>query len=263
MNNLMNYIKFISLAVMTNLRLSMVSRIAFLMAILITVIKQILFLVGWNFFFKKYQMVQGWNFDSMLLMYGTVCFAIGFVEAFLYGLRELPKIIDSNQLDTFLLQPKNIILNLALSRGDMAAVGEMIAGLILIGYSGYFLTTFPEIILILAMSVLFIFSLFLYLGCIAFFTRDANEFIRELSLNAIIMATQPNIAYRGALKMLTLTILPVAFLSFFPIEYLRTKVLDYLFFALMGNIVFFIIACWLFNKGLKRYESGNMIIFRQ
>ena len=77
------------------------------------------------------------------------------------------------------------------------------------------------------------------------------------------MATQPNIAYRGALKMLTLTILPVAFLSFFPIEYLRTKVLDYLFFALMGNIVFFIIACWLFNKGLKRYESGNMIIFRQ
>ncbi len=258
----MFYLKFLWLAVVTNFKLSLALRFAFFITMVITIVKQLLFLVAWNFFFEKYKVIQGWNFNNMILMYGIVGFSIGCVETFFYGLRDLARIIDNNQLDTFLLQPKNVILNIAMSKGDLSALGEIVTGVILIIYSGYLVKAFPVILLILLIGILFVFSLFLYLGCIGFFMRDAYEFVRELSLNAIIIATQPNAAYRGAFKILTFTVLPVAFLSFFPIEYLRTGILKYLFFSLLGTTLFLGVAWWVFYTGLKRYESGNMIVYR-
>jgi ABC-2 type transport system permease protein len=106
------------------------------------------------------------------------------------------------------------------------------------------------------------FSLMLYLSCIAFFLKNSNDFIRELSLNSIIVATQPNSAYRGAFKLFTLTILPVGFLSFFPIEYVRTHSSIFFWLTLLGTSAFLGVACWLFKKGLARYESGNLFAYR-
>lgn len=256
------YLKFLQLSLITNLKLSLTSRLTFILTILITVIKQIIFLIGWNFFFNKYKIVQGWNFNEMLLMYGEVIITIGVAEVFFFGLRELPRLIESQELDTFILQPKNLILNIALSKGDMSSIGEIVAGFILVFYSGY-LHTSPLLVLVIAlMGILFMFTLFLYLGCIAFYMKESHDFVRELTLNAIIMATQPNAAYQGALKMLTFTLLPVGFLSFFPIEFLRTHQTKYLFLSLLGTLIFFAVACLLFYRGLKAYESGNRITFR-
>jgi ABC-2 type transport system permease protein len=257
-----NPIPFVYHLMLTNFRLSLALKGAFYFTVIITIIKQILFLTAWRFFFAKYQVVQGWNFDNMLLMYGTVCFSIGFIEAFFYGLKDLPRMIETGQLDTFLLQPKNVVLNVAMSKGDMASFGEIVTGIIVIAYSGY-LEQYPFMVLsILALGTLFVFSLFLYLSCIAFFLKDSYDLIRELNLNAIIVASQPNVAYRGLLKMLTFTILPVVFLSFFPIEFLRTGLWKYLFFSAIGTIGFFLVAYGLFHLGLKRYESGNILAFR-
>lgn len=130
-------------------------------------------------------------------------------------------------------------------------------------HSAYLLKTFPMILLILVIGCLFIFSLFLYLGCIGFWMKDANEFVLELILNAVVIATQPNAAYHGAFKMFTLSILPVAFLSLFPIEFFRTGLLKYLLITLSGTILFFGIVCRLFYCGLKRYESGKLVLYRQ
>lgn len=257
------HLKFLYTLMMTNFRLSLALKGAFYFTIIITVLKQLLFLLAWRFFFLKYQVVQGWNFDSMLLMYGTVCFSIGVVEAFFYGLKDLPRMIENGQLDTFLLQPKNVVLNVAMSKGDMASFGEIVTGIVVIAYSGYLQQSPLMVITILILGSIFVFALLLYLSCIAFFLKDSFDFIRELNLNAIIVASQPNIAYRGLLKMLTFTILPVAFLSFFPIEYLRTGLWKYLLFSALGTAVFFATAYGIFNLGLKRYESGNMIAFRQ
>lgn len=254
--------RFIFTAIITHFRLSFANRLSFFLTIAVTVLKQILFLISWKFFFGKYKIVQGWNFDDMLVMYGIVCFAIGFLEAFFYGLKDLPRMVENGQLDSFILQPKNILLNVALSRGDMAAFGEILTGIILIFASGYLVSAFIPIVFILILSVLFVFSLTVYLNSIAFFMPNATDFIRELNLNVAIMASQPNAAYRGLFKMLTFTILPVALLSFLPIEYLRTHALKYLVFATIGNVVFFTIAITLFKRGLQRYESGNILIHR-
>lgn len=250
---------FIKTALAVNFRRTLVFKWAFLITLLLTVLKQGLFLISWHFFFEKYPTVREWDFSHMVLMYAIVCFCIGIVETFFYGLKELPRYIENNELDTFLLQPKNIVLNIALSKIDISAVGEMVTGIVLIYYVGYFSWA---LVLILGLSVLFMFSLFLYFASFAFFMKDAKDFIRELIMNAIIMASQPNVAYQGAFKMLTFTIIPVAFLSYFPIEYIRTGTLSHLLYATLGTVLFFFAAYGLFYWGLKRYESGNMMALR-
>lgn len=256
-------LRFLWMAICLNLKRSMAMRGAFIITMIVTITKQLLFLVTWSFFFGKYKMVQGWTFENMIVAYGILCFAMGFVEAFFYGIKELPQVIETGQLDTFLLQPKSIILNVALSKGDVSAIGEVLTGLLLIGYSGYFITALPVILLLMIITTLFMFSLLLYLSCIAFFMGNASDFIKELNLNAIIVATQPNAAYSGVFKIFTFTILPVAFLSYFPVEYFRTGLWQYLFITLAGTGIFFGIAYGLFKQGLKRYESGNMMFTRQ
>ena len=208
-------------------------------------------------------MVQGWTFEHMILAYGILCFAMGFVEAFFYGIKELPQLIETGHLDSFLLQPKNLVLNVALSKGDFSALGEVITGILLITYSGYFSSDLTMVLLMMAISTLCMFALILYLSCIAFFMRNASDFIKELNLNAIIVATQPNAAYSGAFKIFTSTIVPVALLSYFPVEYFRTGFYYYWWITLVGTGVFFGMACGLFKWGLKHYESGNMMFTRQ
>lgn len=258
-----HHIRFISLAIRTHFKLALALRAAFWISVGLAIAKQLLFLVAWRYFFGRYTLVQGWNFNHMLFMYGTVCFAIGCIKALFLGLQDLPRIIETGELDTFLLQPKNIILNIALSRGNPSAFGEVITGLLLIVHSGYLLRAFPTVLLILIMACFFWFGLLLYLSCLAFFMRNAQDFIRELNLNVVIVATQPNSAYSGVLKFVTCTVLPMALISYFPIEYLRTGLLRYLCIAVFGILVFLAIACWIFHAGLKRYESGNCIAFRQ
>lgn len=256
-------LKFVWLAICTNLKLSFALRGAFFITLVVTIIKQVLFLIAWSFFFGRYKVVQGWTFEHMILAYGIICFAMGFVEAFFYGIKELPQIIETGHLDTFLLQPKSIILNVALSKGDVSALGEVVTGILLVAYSGYFRSDLLLVVLLMVISTVCMFALLLYLSCIAFFMRNASDFIKELNLNAIIVATQPNAAYSGAFKIFTLTILPVAFLSYFPVEYFRTGLWDYLLITLVGTGVFFGVAYGLFKCGLKRYESGNMMFTRQ
>lgn len=254
--------RFLLLAILLNLKKALALRSALLLTIVIIILKQSLFLTGWYFFFERYQSIHGWTMAHMLAMYGVAFFSIGFVELFFYGIKELPKTIYSGQLDVFMLQPKNIILNLALSRGEISAIGEIVMSLILLGYSGYLSSHFLVLLLILPIGALFNFSLCLYLGSLAFFIEDAGDFIKEVYLNAVIIQTQPNSAYKGALKLFTMTVLPVAFLSFFPIEYLRTGSSYALAFSTLGTLLFFMVACLLFQTGLKRYKSGSAITLK-
>lgn len=255
-------LRFLRSALLANFKLSLALRFTFFVNILIVIIKQSLFLVTWNFFFEKYRFIQGWNFNDMLLMYGIVSFSIGFVEFFFYGLRDLPRIIETNQIDTYLLQPKNIILNVAMSKGDIGAIGEVLLGILLIAYSGYLWSSSLLILTILPISVIFIFSLYLYLSNIAFFIKNSNNFIRELYSNANIIATQPNSAYRGFFRIFTLTFLPTAYISFFPVEFMRTINFTSLAISYMGTFSFLLITIWLFKRGLKRYESSSVIVYR-
>lgn len=258
----MNNIRYLLTVLSIQCKLDIALKLSFLIKVGALILKQGLFIIMWGFFFNKYLLVDGWNFSQMLAMYGLISFGIGFVETVFYGIRDLPSLIDTNQIDNYLVQPRNVLLGIALSKGDIAAFTEAIYGLGLLLVSGYLISDLFWLLILLPLSIMFIFSLYLYLSSVAFFLKNSHGFVRELYQNANIVATQPNSAYRGMLKFLTLTVLPTAYLSFFPIEFLRTHSFENILLAYVGTIVFLSVACFVFYKGLARYESGSNISYK-
>jgi len=253
----MHFLRFLITALRTNFRLSIACKASFIVNIVVGCIKHGFFLAAWFFFFDLYEDIHGWTFCNLLLVYGLISIGIGTVEVFFYGLREIPQLVESHKLDSYLVQPQNIILNIALSKGHISSLSDLITGMIAIIYSSVSVSSFS---LLCPLSIIFIFALYLYIGSLIFFIKNSSELIKELYRNAIIIATQPNSAYSGLLKCLTLTILPVGFLSFFPVTFAKTSDYLYLFISYAGTLAFLALSCALFYHGLKRYESGHLLV---
>ncbi len=255
----MKNLTFLKIILKTQCKLNLAFRLSFLVKIIAMIIRQGLYIVTWGFFFNKYVSINGWGFHQTIAMFGIISFGIGFVELFFHGLREIPFLIENNQLDNYITQPKNILLNVALSKGNISAISEIIYGLLLLFASGYLISEFVLIIFILPLSVFFIFSLYLYLSSIGFFIKNSQGFIRELYYNANVIISQPSSAYKTFFKIFTLTIFPIAYLNYFPVEFLITHQIKNIFLAYIGSLLFLIFACLFFYKGLKRYESNSII----
>jgi Protein of unknown function (DUF990). len=73
----------------------------------------------------------------------------------------------------------------------------------------------------------------------------------------------PQSVFTGVLKILTMTVLPAFFMITLPISLIIE--FNWIYFAIfvLSVIVGTVFALWVFNKGLARYESGNLMTTRQ
>lgn len=259
----MNSLKYVFTSIFMNIKSFLNLDINFFATLIVSTVKQLLFIVAWMFFFNRYKIIAGWRFNEMLVMFGIVSVGIGIIEIFFYGIRHLPELVENNQLDIYLVQPKNIVLNIAVSKTDISALGDLTTGLILSLFSGYLLSSFSLVVIFFINSAIFIFSLYLFLGSWSFFLKNSNSFIKEVYQNTLLLATQPNSAYKGVIKLITLTILPVGYMSFFPVEYLLSKSIYYFIYSTLGTTLFLILSYGFFFIGLKKYESGSSFIDRR
>ncbi len=258
----MTYLKFLGISILTNIKISLSRRLAFIISLITVTLIQTAFIASWKSFFNTYESVAGWEFKDMLLSYGSTAMSIGLAEMLFFGLRDLSKIVETGQLDVFLIQPKHIIIKVALSKSHFPALGEILVGLGFVVYSGYLFVHPFQFLIIFFLGTIFVFSIYIYLGCLSFFTDGASELVKDLRTAVLITAGQPNSAYSGILRFVTLSFLPVAYWSFFPVEYIRTGNIKFLFFSCTGTFLFLFISIWIFNQGLKRYESGSGIVLR-
>ena len=74
--------------------------------------------------------------------------------------------------------------------------------------------------------------------------------------------TYPYNVFSEIMKIIFLFIIPVFFISNIPIEILMQFSLKLFIEVIIVTILVFIIALFIFKKGLKKYESGNLINVR-
>jgi ABC-2 type transport system permease protein len=82
--------------------------------------------------------------------------------------------------------------------------------------------------------------------------------------NALLsFSTYPTVIFNGAVKFALFTVIPAGFIAYLPVQLLREFSLP-----LLGGLLLFTIgmtaAGWLvFRAGLRRYESGNLVLMRE
>lgn len=260
MSTAVKYLKLTYHIQKTNLLSAMEYRASFLLQVFGMIINNAGLLCVWLIFFKKFPVINGWGIQEMLLLYGANTFIFSLVWLFFFGTLYISDYIIKGQLDNYLVQPKNILWNVSISKMDISAVGDMVFGLLIFGLSQYF-NLFNSLIFIIVglIGALIFYSVIVIIQSITFYFGNF-EAVAEEFVNALLGFTlYPQSVYHGALKIAMFTIIPAAFIGLIPFQILAEFSFLKLLLMVIVAVVTFTLANIVFNRGLKRYESGNLI----
>lgn len=247
-----------------NLSSALEYRASFVMQAFGMALNNLTFVFFWFIAFEKLGGdIGGYAFADVMFIWGTMSSAFGLALIVFGGARDLTNLIVSGELDTFLLQPKDVLLSCICSRTSLSAWGDFAYGFALIAFtqggSGgawlFFLLAVPVGALLVTAVMISAHALTFYLGQASIIGGMALDFV-------INFCIYPAGIYHQGVRVLMMTLLPAGFIVHIPLQMARG--FTPLTFALwLGGSALYCVLSWvLFYRGLKKYESGNLIVTR-
>lgn len=213
--------------------------------------------------FTQIESLQGWTFNEMLFLAGfggTVIFA---QNVFFFNIiRVGEEYIIKGKMDRFLLRPLNPLFQVYADDVHDNNIPKVIANLALIFYAGYQIGLTPDLLMItyaafsMLSGMLVAASIYLLFSSTAFWTgtsRNAVWLIFRLSN----FRKYPIDIFALAIQGLLVTLVPLAFASFFPASFILGKegFEAWKLITPFVGPVFFYIAYRFWKLGLSNYSS--------
>jgi ABC-2 type transport system permease protein len=253
-------VKFLLLLTQTNLRASLSLRAATLLQAGFMFLNNLIYFAVWLIFFQRFHDLGGFGVHEMQLTYGIVAAGFGIAVALAGGLRELSKMAVEGALDGYLTQPKPVLVQALCSRTIASGWGDLASGLVMAGLSGQVSIGHVPFLLL---SILLSASVFVAAGVIyhsaAFWLGPVDSLARSLWEFLITFSIYPEPIFGGGIRLLLFTLLPAAFSGFLPARLAHQPTLGTFAAALGGAALVVCAALLVFQRGLRRYESGNQI----
>ncbi len=202
-----------------------------------------------------------WRLRDCALMYGLSALAVGLVFVFAGGIWNLGRLIAEGELDIFLAQPKPVFCSAIAARALVSGWGDIASGLVMIALAGYWQ---PLQILLIVVCAVCAMAVFAMSGVIVHsagsWLGPANHLARQFHEFVIMFSLYPGPIYTGWLRVAVFTIIPAGFISTMPVSLIRDTEFSTLLYVLAGTTVYCALGIWIFNRGLRRYESGSRIV---
>ena len=207
--------------------------------------------------------IGGYDFRDVLFIWSVSSSAFGLATIIFGNLNRITAIIVTGELDTYLLQPKDVLLSLLAARTSLTAWGDLFYGVILLVLSQgrdphawlmYLLGVITGSLLFTAIAVS-AHSCTFFFGDTTMFSSLALEFVINFCIYPIGI-------YPLLVRFIMYSLIPAAFIVHLPLAIARSLNYGLVLLVLAGTLGYCLFAYWFFYKGLKRYESGNLIITR-
>lgn len=207
--------------------------------------------------------IGGYGFKDVMFVWAASSSAFGLVNVVLGNISYLGEYIKTGQLDTYLLQPRNPLISLMLSRTEFSAWGDLLYGLVLILITGQGWSGFLAFLLATITGGVVLAALITVLQASTFFLGDSS-FLADMSINlSVNFTTYPEGIFPGAVRFFLYWLIPAQFMVHVPLRIARGEnVLLWLPLQILAPFFFGFIAVMFFKAGLKKYESGNLIVTR-
>lgn len=239
----------------------MVDRKAFAFSALSMLGNNALYFVNWWLFFTVAGEVRGWALSQMASLYGTVAFAFGFAMFFFGGAREIVSAIDSGRLDVYLGKPRHPLPALMLAEAKPYGLGDMLTGPLLWFTLGGLSAGQGFVALVVGCAAgLVLLATLTALHSLAFWKSGAKSLVDQLFDAFIIASSFPQHAMPLPLKLVLLTVVPAGFMGMVPVGILSQPSLTGVAGMVAASAAYMAIAVWVFNRGLRRYRSGNSLV---
>jgi ABC-2 type transport system permease protein len=259
----LNYLKLCIAYVRLNFNAHLEYRGAFISQVLAMLLNNCMWLAFWGIFFTRFPVLRGWTIQDVITMWAITASGFGLAHTLYGNAIPLASLITMGQLDVWMLYPRRLLPHLLLGKMNATSWGDT-----LFGYGIYVGLVHPDgahfaLFVLLSFSVAALFVGFSVLtGSLSFFVGNASMLSDQWRGAMMTFSTYPATLFEGTVKFLLFTLLPAGFVSYLPIEALRSFSLVHAALTLVGSLVILGLGVIVFYVGLQRYESGNLMEMR-
>jgi ABC-2 type transport system permease protein len=235
-------------------------RVSFLTQAIMMMINNAIYFVFWVLFFDRFKQVGNWSMNDMFLLFGIVTTGFGLAFALFGNGPRLASLIEQGQMDYYLSLPRNALLHALASRSSLSAVGDIVFGILMFCLAGHFTGVSILAWIVCTLMVCAIMVAYVSLvGSMAFWLGRAS-ILSDQTVNALLtFSMYPSKIFDGVVRFLLFTVIPAGFVAELPVEIVKDLngwklvwLTCFTLVILLGSISFF-------HRGLKRYESGNLM----
>lgn len=247
-----------------NLSSQMEYRVSFIVQVFGMVLNNASFIVFWGVLFSAVGgNIAGYTMRDVMFIWAVASSAFGLGYILFYNVSRISQLIVTGELDTYLLQPVPVLANILGASTQVSAWGDLIYGSVLLiifwGLNLHAIIIFIPAVIFGAMVFtgvqIFSHTLTFYFGNAQMLANSAFEFMLNFSL-------YPEGIFNGFIRAAMYSILPAAFATQIPLKLVNGFSLPQTLIWVAGAVLYCVLACVFFYRGLKRYESGNLIITR-
>ncbi|HPF87788.1 MAG TPA: ABC-2 family transporter protein [Candidatus Limiplasma sp.] len=207
--------------------------------------------------------IGGYDFADVMFIWALCSSAFGLSNVLFANISHLTRLIVTGELDTFLLQPCNVLMNVCCARTSLSAYGDLLYGIVLLALTqGGNGAAWASFALGVPVGAAVITAVGLTAHTLTFLLGDAS-LAGSMSVEFIInFCIYPEGIYQKFVRALMYSVIPAAFIVHIPLRLARSFSPGWLALWLAASVLYCGFACWFFYRGLKKYESGNLIITR-
>ncbi|MFN2290233.1 MAG: ABC transporter permease [Anaerolineae bacterium] len=246
-----------------NLMSAMAYRGAFLLQAVGMILNNAMLLFFWWVLFTQLPSLRGWTLNQVMVLYAVVAFGFGLANIVCGNAFLLARIVVRGDLDYYLALPADPLIHLLVSRMSLSAWGDAVFGLVVFfvagGEAGRHL---PLFLLLGLLSGLIIVAFAVLVGSLAFWVGNADNLAGQAINSLITFGIYPIEIFPGVVQWLLYTLIPAAFIGSLPAGLLRDFRWDQLALLFLAAGGLALLARIVFQWGLRRYESGNLVIVR-
>lgn len=254
-----NHIKVCVLSMKYNIMKEMLNKVTFCTNILFMMLNNASFIVQWIILFRLKEDIGGFTMREVMLLWGLAAGSFGLANVLFARVFSLSALIISGKLDSYLVQPKNVLLSMMTSATRVSSIGDVLYGMIILcifgkGIREYFLFFFFTVT---GAAILTAFALLL--GSLCFWIVRADLFADNLINIIITFSTYPDGIFKGAVKFILYFAVPVGMAVYLPVHVITDFNAGGVLMVTGYTILIWTVAVAVFYRGLRRYSSGNLM----
>lgn len=218
----------------------------------------IVWVVFWLFFFRRFESVRGWEFADLVVLQAVLTLAGGFVLGLLANSRLIGQAIADGELDAALGLPIPTLPYLLVRRVDVTFIGDIFFG---VGLFFVLAEPSPTRVAIFAASAVaaaaVIVGFLVLIGSTAFLLGRSE--VGDLGFHALILfASYPIDLFGSRARFLLYAVIPAGFVSGVPVRLLSEFDWRWALALTAVAVGLLTAAVVAFNRGLRRYTSGSV-----
>ena len=257
-----NQIKVTIISLKYSFMREMLNKATFISNIVFMMLNNACMVAQWLVLFSLKSEYGGFTFKHIILLWGLASGTYGVAHAFFYKTFTLSNAINSGKLDSFIVQPKNILISIATSEVSVSAIGDILFAIICCLVYSLNIKLFILFSLFCITGGIIVASIATIFHSLSFWIGNADLLAQSETDALIFFATYPEGIFKGVIRILLFTIIPVGLANYIPVRMLITGDYKLLFINVVFCICVVLIAFIVFYTGLRRYSSSNLMIAR-